>query len=160
MYLEEEDSGDEERMGGSGRHDASRQLELRGEEGGEEQMVLHERELMEGVTERTVEALRRLAKEGRISREHKRRLLTDVIEHHQVPFRARGDHRAESWGLRASALVNHDVVEVEQAGLTGVEKMVRVPDAWGTDGGAGAGGGVGLGGGDRVRAAGDAVRAA
>jgi len=42
-----------------------------------------ERELIEGVTERTVAALRKLAKDGLISREQKRRLLTDVIRHHQ-----------------------------------------------------------------------------
>ena len=45
--------------------------------------MLAERELSEGVTERTVAALRKLAKEGLISREQKRRLLTDVISHHQ-----------------------------------------------------------------------------
>jgi len=45
--------------------------------------TLAERELTEGVTERTIAALRKLAKEGLISREQKRRLLTDVIHHHQ-----------------------------------------------------------------------------
>eukprot|EP00802_Teleaulax_amphioxeia_P010541 Tamp_10569.p1 GENE.Tamp_10569~~Tamp_10569.p1 ORF type:complete len:460 (+),score=141.09 Tamp_10569:183-1562(+) len=45
--------------------------------------MLTERELAEGVTERTVAALRKLAKEGLISRDQKRRLLTDVIRHHQ-----------------------------------------------------------------------------
>ncbi len=37
-----------------------------------------------GVTERAVEALRRLAREGSISKEHKRRLLTDIVSHHKV----------------------------------------------------------------------------
>jgi len=46
--------------------------------------VLNERELMDGVTERTVAALRKLAKEGQITREQKRVLLTDVVEHHQA----------------------------------------------------------------------------
>jgi len=46
--------------------------------------VLNERELMEGVTERTVAALRKLAKEGHITRDQKRVLLTDVVEHHQA----------------------------------------------------------------------------
>jgi hypothetical protein len=45
--------------------------------------MLVERELTEGVTERCVAALRKLAKEGLISREEKRRLLSDVIKHHQ-----------------------------------------------------------------------------
>ena len=49
----------------------------------DEDEMLAERELSEGVTERTVAALRKLAKEGLISREQKRRLLTDVISHHQ-----------------------------------------------------------------------------
>eukprot|EP00960_Hanusia_phi_P060329 764472-Hanusia_phi.AAC.7 len=39
---------------------------------------------MDGVTERTVAALRKLAKEGQITREQKRVLLTDVVEHHQA----------------------------------------------------------------------------
>lgn len=85
LYLEEEELSDDMGMGmgGGGRGDGRQlELELR-EEGGDEQTVLHERELMEGVTERTVEALRRLAREGKISRECKRGLLTDVIEHHQ-----------------------------------------------------------------------------
>lgn len=34
------------------------------------------------MTERTVEALRALAKRGKISRDHKRRLLSDIIHHH------------------------------------------------------------------------------
>jgi len=49
----------------------------------DEDDTLAERELTEGVTERTVAALRKLAKEGLITREQKRRLLTDVIRHHQ-----------------------------------------------------------------------------
>ena len=49
----------------------------------EDEEVLTERELIEGVTERTVAALRKLAKDGLITREQKRRLLTDVIRHHQ-----------------------------------------------------------------------------
>lgn len=49
----------------------------------DDEEMLTERELAEGVTERTVAALRKLAKEGLISRDQKRRLLTDVIQHHQ-----------------------------------------------------------------------------
>jgi hypothetical protein len=49
----------------------------------EDDDVVTERELIEGVTERTVAALRKLAKEGLITRDQKRRLLTDVIRHHQ-----------------------------------------------------------------------------
>mmetsp|Transcript_19746 Transcript_19746/g.40287 ORF Transcript_19746/g.40287 Transcript_19746/m.40287 type:complete len:470 (-) Transcript_19746:86-1495(-) len=83
LYMEEEDSSEDERGGSGGRRqDTGSQLDVR-EDGQDEQMMLHERELMDGVTERTVEALRRLAKDGRISRDNKRRLLTDVIEHHQ-----------------------------------------------------------------------------
>ena len=53
----------------------------------EDDDVVMERELIEGVTERTVAALRKLAKEGLITRDQKRRLLTDVIRHHQqVPL--------------------------------------------------------------------------
>mmetsp|Transcript_56532 Transcript_56532/g.134967 ORF Transcript_56532/g.134967 Transcript_56532/m.134967 type:complete len:109 (+) Transcript_56532:66-392(+) len=52
--------------------------------GDEDDMLLHERELMEGVTDRTVAALRRLASSGQISRDAKRKLLGDVIQHHQA----------------------------------------------------------------------------
>jgi hypothetical protein len=43
-----------------------------------------ERELGEGITERTVEALRKLQADGKISREEKRKLIADIIEHHKV----------------------------------------------------------------------------
>ena len=43
--------------------------------------TLAERELTEGVTERTIAALRKLAKEGLISREQKRRLLVIICEY-------------------------------------------------------------------------------
>lgn len=43
-----------------------------------------ERELTREVTERAVEAIRRLANKGVLSREHKRRLLSDIVKHHQI----------------------------------------------------------------------------
>lgn len=43
-----------------------------------------ERELGVGVTQGTVEALRRLQSAGKITRDDKRRLIADIIEHHKA----------------------------------------------------------------------------
>lgn len=63
--------------------DKRRERKRNQEEESEDDDMLAERELTEGVTERCVAALRKLSKEGLISREEKRRLLSDVIKHHQ-----------------------------------------------------------------------------
>jgi hypothetical protein len=75
MRFEVETEDDDQ--GSKLRRERSRSLD---EDDSEE--ILVERELMEGVTERTVAALKRLAKEGLISREDKRRLLSNVIGCH------------------------------------------------------------------------------
>jgi len=73
------ETDDEEEESKDKRRERRRSLD----EDTEDEEVLTERELIEGVTERTVAALRKLAKDGLITREQKRRLLTDVIRHHQ-----------------------------------------------------------------------------
>jgi len=92
MYIEEEESSEDESRKESevGANVGRSEVVLR--EAGDlassmapndDQLILHERELMEGVTERTVEAVRKLARDGKLSRDAKRKLLTDIIEHHQ-----------------------------------------------------------------------------
>lgn len=63
--------------------DKRRERRRGADEDSDDEDVVAERELLEGVTERTVAALRKLAQQGLITREQKRRLLTDVIRHHQ-----------------------------------------------------------------------------
>ena len=73
----EVETDDDEEIKDTRRRERSRSLD------DDEDDIVVERELSEGVTERTVAALRRLAKEGLISREDKRKLLSSVIQHHQ-----------------------------------------------------------------------------
>ena len=95
----------------------------------DDEEMLAERELAEGVTERTVAALRKLAKEGLISREQKRRLLTDVIRHHQQGEEASEVEIAyELLGMRFLPLQESDEASSGSANLFAQEEEDLLED--------------------------------
>ena len=70
--------------GGAGTMEDDEEEEDDDDDDDDDEKRIYERELTRDVTERTVEAIRGLAVKGILSKEQKRRLLSDIVKHHQV----------------------------------------------------------------------------